>query len=395
MNKDWMDFFREQGLSEEMAPSPDGWSQIGRKMRRATAIRRSTLGAALLLPAAALLIWSPWHISSIPVEENAPVAINNVPSVEHAPVSQEEIPIVPNAITVNTKRDPVNRSSAPAISREAPVVPGETTDPAVTQDVPPDLQDESTEAPVAAQINTFPALSEPSLQHHHLSFGVKVGSGTVRRNTTIKLQSTPYIAALMYLNSHPAVVPAVRSNTSNTMPFEALANEYLYPSSTSNYRHDLPVSLGITARLDLTSRMGLESGLEYTYLHSTAESTGGRLDQQLHFIGIPLRLDARLISYGGFDLYAGVGAKTEKCVAASLGVVRCEEKRFQWSAEAFAGIQYGLWNHTHLYFQPEISYYLTQTDLVTIRTEKPFTLTLHAGLRFDLTSLHKAPEWTD
>ena len=130
--------------------------------------------------------------------------------------------------------------------------------------------------------------------------------------------------------------------------------------------------------------MGLESGLEYTYLHSTAESTDGRLDQLLHFIGIPLRLDARLVSFGGFDLYAGAGTKVEKCVAASLGVIRCEEKRLQWSAEAFAGIQYGLGDRMHVFFQPEVSYYLTETDLVTIRTDQPFTLTLHAGLRYDL-----------
>ena len=391
-----MDVFREQGLSEEMAPSPDGWSQIDRKIRRATAIRHSALGAAILLPVTALLIWSPWHISSIIVEDNPPIAINDVPSVEQvAPVSQEETLIIPNNIPVKSRRVPVNRSSVTVISSEDPVIPAETKDSAVSQNVPPDIQDESTEAPDTTHNNNFHTLSEPTLSRHpHLSFGVKVGSGTARRNTTIKLQSTPYVAALMYLNAHPSIASTVRSNTSNTMPFEALAIDYYPLLSTSHYRHDLPISLGITARLDLTSRIGLESGLEYTYLHSTSESTGGRLDQQLHFIGIPLRLDARLISFGGFDMYAGVGCKAEKCVASFLGIVRCVEKRFQWSTEAFAGIQYGLWSHTHLFFQPEISYYLTETDLVTIRTENPFTLTLHAGLRFDWTPLHKVPERT-
>ena len=74
----------------------------------------------------------------------------------------------------------------------------------------------------------------------------------------------------------------------------------------------------------------------------------------------------------------------EKCVSASLGTVLCEESRLQWSAEAFGGIQYRLGGRAHLYFQPELSYYFTRTDLITYRTEHPLGLSLHAGLRFDL-----------
>ena len=162
------------------------------------------------------------------------------------------------------------------------------------------------------------------------------------------------------------------------------ANLFFRGSSTNQYRHDLPLSLGVTVRAKVTPRVGAESGVDYTYLHSAMESAVGRLDQQLHFIGIPVQLDTRRLSCDGFDLYAGVGAKAEKCVAASLGQIRCEESRIQWSAEASAGVQYGIWNKAHLFFQPEVSYYFTETDLVTYRTENPFTVTLHAGLRFDL-----------
>lgn len=381
MNKDWTDAFREQSLSEKITLSPDGWLQIGRKMRRAKVVRRSALAAAILLPVSALLLWSPWHNSSISIKDYPFIAINDVPSrLEIAPVSQEDTPIFQKTSLAHTRNTPASRRSAPVIS-----------------DVSPDTQDESTEAPVPSHVpdakeleqttdlGSFQVFSEPTIQgHHHFSFGVKAGSGTAHCNTIIQLHSIPYIAALMYLNTDPSIAPPVRSNAANMTPYEALANDHFPLLSTNNYIHDLPVSLGITARLDLTSRMGLESGLEYTYLHSTAESTDGRLDQRLHFIGIPLRLDARLVSFGGFDLYAGAGTKVEKCVAASLGVIRCEEKRLQWSAEAFAGIQYGLGDRMHVFFQPEVSYYLTETDLVTIRTDQPFTLTLHAGLRYDL-----------
>ena len=48
MNKDWMDAFRERCLSDETIPSPDGWSQISRKMRHAAIRRHSALTVALL-----------------------------------------------------------------------------------------------------------------------------------------------------------------------------------------------------------------------------------------------------------------------------------------------------------------------------------------------------------
>jgi hypothetical protein len=208
----------------------------------------------------------------------------------------------------------------------------------------------------------------------------------VPRKTDVLLQSTPYIAALTFMNAIelPAKTRGILSNYSNTVSFGVEANQFFPASSTNHYHHDLPLSLGVTARMAFTSRWGMESGIEYTYLHSGVESAIGRLDQRLHFIGIPVRMDARLLSRGGFDLYAGVGAKAEKCLAASLGQVRCEENRIQWSAEAIAGVQYGIGNRAYLFFQPEASYYLTKTDLVTIRTEKPISFTLHAGLRFDL-----------
>ena len=83
-------------------------------------------------------------------------------------------------------------------------------------------------------------------------------------------------------------------------------------------------------------------------------------------------------------MYAGIGVKAEKCIAASLSQVQCDERSLQWSTETFAGAQCKIGRRTHLYFQPELSYYLTKTDLITYRTENPLTFSLNAGIRFDL-----------
>lgn len=393
MNKDWMDAFRERCLSDETIPSPDGWSQISRKMRHAAIRRRSALTVALLIPIAAILLWSPWRQPAVhDVPGSIPLAENTIPSEsDDSFAAPEEEPIitckVASIVPNKAKESPDIRSDETVVPNSPSVNPKNSVEPDVTNkpDEPEKTHEDSPKEKVS--IESFEAISEPARRRRpRLSIGVDAGSGMVPRKTDVLLQSTPYIAALTFMNAIelPAKTRGILSNYSNTVSFGVEANQFFPASSTNHYHHDLPLSLGVTARMAFASRWGVESGLEYTYLHSGVESAIGRLDQRLHFIGIPVRMDARLLSRGGFDLYAGVGAKAEKCLAASLGQVRCEENRIQWSAEAFAGVQYGIGNRAYLFFQPEASYYLTKTDLVTIRTEKPVSFTLHAGLRFDL-----------
>ena len=393
MNKDWMDAFRERCLSDETIPSPDGWSQISRKMRHAAIRRHSALTVALLIPIAAILLWSPWRQPAVhDVPGSIPLAENTIPSEsDDSFVAPEEEPIITSKVASivpnKAKESPDIRSDETVVPNSPSVNPKNSVEPDVTNkpDEPEKPHEDSPKEKVS--IESFEAISEPARRRRpRLSIGVDAGSGMVPRKTDVLLQSTPYIAALTFMNAIelPAKTRGILSNYSNTVGFGVAANQFFPASSTNHYHHDLPLSLGVTARMAFTSRWGMESGIEYTYLHSGVESAIGRLDQRLHFIGIPVRMDARLLSRGGFDLYAGVGAKAEKCLAASLGQVRCEENRIQWSAEAIAGVQYGIGNRAYLFFQPEASYYLTKTDLVTIRTEKPISFTLHAGLRFDL-----------
>ena len=393
MNKDWMDAIRERCLSDETVPSPDGWSQISRKMRHAAIRRHSALTVALLIPIAAILLWSPWRQPAVhDVPGSIPLAENTIPSEsDDSFVAPEGEPIITSKVASivpnKAKESPDIRSDETVVPNSPSVNPKNSVEPDVTNkpDEPEKPHEDSPKEKVS--IESFEAISEPARRRRpRLSIGVDAGSGMVPRKTDVLLQSTPYIAALTFMNAIelPAKTRGILSNYSNTVSFGVEANQFFPASSTNHYHHDLPLSLGVTARMAFTSRWGMESGIEYTYLHSGVESAIGRLDQRLHFIGIPVRMDARLLSRGGFDLYAGVGAKAEKCLAASLGQVRCEENRIQWSAEAIAGVQYGIGNRAYLFFQPEASYYLTKTDLVTIRTEKPISFILHAGLRFDL-----------
>ena len=391
------DAIREYWRNQEDGASPESWAGILRKMRRATALRVSATALAVLLPVSALLLWhSNRQPSAPPIAENTPTM-----PVEPTPAPEESI-IIPEDTVIPYSRPSVAKSDSSVIPSEAKEsVPIDTLSdtPAPLQDPRQEPKQEPKQSPKQETrpdpIDPFLTLPEQIQRNRpRISLSLRAGSGTARRNTDVSLNSTPYIAALTYMNEYyPGTTNSfdeidgmnVRSNYGSAIAW--LANNTAldgFRSTTDHYRHDLPVSLGLTARMELTPRIGVESGLEYTYLHSAVLSEAVQLDQRLHFVGIPVRVDTRLWSRNGIDLYAGLGAKAEKCISATMGKIECEEPRLQWSTEAFAGVQYRIAPRAHLYFQPQISYSLTKTDLVTYRTETPLVFTLNAGLRFDL-----------
>lgn len=152
----------------------------------------------------------------------------------------------------------------------------------------------------------------------------------------------------------------------------------------STFRHHLPLSFGLSFRKEFAYGLSLDCGLNYTLLRSEVRLPYSSEDvsQMLHFLGIPLRLNWRFVERGAFSAYLGGGGMVEKCVAARLGSETVEESGLQWSLAAAVGAQYRLGNHVALYFEPELSCYLTDTELRTSRTDASPSLTLRLGMRF-------------
>lgn len=152
----------------------------------------------------------------------------------------------------------------------------------------------------------------------------------------------------------------------------------------SSFRHHLPLSFGLSFRKEFAYGLSLDCGLNYTLLRSEVRLpySSEEVGQTLHFIGVPLRLNWQFVERGPFSAYLGGGGMVEKCVAARLGSEFVGEKALQWSLAAALGAQYRLGNHVALYFEPEVSCYLTDTELRTSRTDASPTLTLRLGMRF-------------
>lgn len=151
-----------------------------------------------------------------------------------------------------------------------------------------------------------------------------------------------------------------------------------------SFRHHQPLSFGLSVRKEFPYGLSLESGVTYTYLSSSVRLrfASEDLHQQLHFVGIPLRLNWQFFESRGFSLYMGAGGMAEKCVAAKFGSMAMKETQVQWSTSGAVGAQYRLGSLVGLYFEPEVAYYFTKTNLHTARTESPLTFTLRLGVRF-------------
>ena len=150
----------------------------------------------------------------------------------------------------------------------------------------------------------------------------------------------------------------------------------------AEFDHSRPWSFGLSLRKGFGHGLALETGLVYTQLRSEVRMCGNTLDQRLHLLGVPLRLDWSFIDRPRGGLYIGAGGLVETCLRARLGDESRSEHGLQASLAAVVGAEYRFTRFAALYAEPEWSYALTETKLRTIRTNHPSTFTLRVGVRF-------------
>ena len=157
---------------------------------------------------------------------------------------------------------------------------------------------------------------------------------------------------------------------------------------SDSYQHDMPVSVGVSARIMLSKRFSINTGLNYTLYSSMRErsySSGKvteRERQNVHYLGIPLRCDWLVVNRRYFTFYMGVGAQVDKCVYARVGNERLHEKDFLFSLTGAAGLQYNITNKIGLYLEPDFSLRLNDGTLDTYRHDHFGVISARAGLRF-------------
>lgn len=149
-------------------------------------------------------------------------------------------------------------------------------------------------------------------------------------------------------------------------------------------KHKQPISFGVSVRKELPKNFSVETGVTYTMLASEITYEGGseKVDQKLHYIGIPVRANWSFINDKRFTVYVSAGGAVEKCVYGKIAGEKETVKPLQLSVMGAVGAQYNISNRVGIYVEPGVSYFFDDgSSVVTIRKENPTNFTLQAGVR--------------
>ncbi len=170
------------------------------------------------------------------------------------------------------------------------------------------------------------------------------------------------------------------------------------PSFIEMFDHKLPLRFSVDFSWRLAHGLDIGTGICYSYLRSDikygySDSPLSKATQNLHFIGIPVNLRYTPWSFRKFDVYASLGFMAEKCIAGEIkdesshaprySYEGCDDRPFQFSFNAAAGIQYSLARKCVVFIEPGVGLYLKNgSRLRTIYSERPLTFNFNVGLRF-------------
>lgn len=173
-------------------------------------------------------------------------------------------------------------------------------------------------------------------------------------------------------------------------------------SVKTEYKHRLPVRVGLNVAYRLTDRLSVESGVSYTRLSSDmkdgTKNNYSSSSQKLDYIGVPLNVKYRAFGYRRLSVYASAGLLTEKCVSGKTTheyVISGEKKKheaedvaakpWQLSVNAALGAQLDVLRNVGVYVEPGVSYYFDdRSPLSTIYKEKPLNFNLNLGVRYTI-----------
>lgn len=184
---------------------------------------------------------------------------------------------------------------------------------------------------------------------------------------------------------------------------KASAIVYNQPEVQEEYSHKIPVKVGLTARYNITGRLGLETGLTYSILSSSVKtgnsetgknwSTGS---QTLHYLGIPLNISFNILNSRYVNIYVTGGGMMEKSISGNIKTDEYVDGKFdrtlttnispkglQWSVNAAAGVQANILPQLGFFVEPGVSHHFKNGSRVrSIYTDKPTDFSLGFGLRY-------------
>ena len=189
-------------------------------------------------------------------------------------------------------------------------------------------------------------------------------------------------------------------------PKEMEGNENAMLTATSRTlhtkaSHSQPIKAGVSAKLHLGGRWGVETGVEYSYLSSQFDYDNGGTaasteKQRLHYIGIPIKASYSLVKTKKLTIYAAAGGEVEKLVKGKSTTHYLDaggkpditesvsESRPQFSVSAAAGAEYTVGGNVGVYIEPGVSHHFDNNSGVeNIYKKRPTNFSLSMGVRIN------------
>lgn len=446
MKQDWTDTLKQKMAGYEERPSDELWAALSEKAglqesrRKVIPVWFWGLSAAAALMAGIFVVTKVNDKSvnalggitadvavsepvdaevSEPVEMTLAEELAEVKSAEAMSLADVAVGRKQKAAKVAIKQEVKARKAKSALIAE--VVPVESSVSAVAEDV--------------TSVNTEEYAAEVPSENHDAREAATVESDTVE-------QSEPAMSWDEYLKETPSEKArarrsggfsagilaggAVGGNTSGSKPTAMVmganplaagvtktdwidkdskvsAIVYNQPEVQEEYSHKIPVKVGLTARYNITGRLGVETGLTYSILSSsvkTGNSETGKNwssgSQTLHYIGIPLNISFNILNSRYVNIYVTGGGMMEKSISGSIKTDEYVDGKFdrtlttnispkglQWSVNAAAGIQANILPQLGFFVEPGVSHHFKNSSRVrSIYTDKPTDFSLGFGLRY-------------
>lgn len=209
--------------------------------------------------------------------------------------------------------------------------------------------------------------------------------------------------ASTFSSASPAgAVPRLSSFAMSTQIMDMTATKSDYPIdfTAGAMDHRLPISVGLNVRKYLTPRLGVETGLVYSYLRSQAQIEGAfgyQYTQKVHYLGIPLSLTYSVLDRKRLDFYFIGGVMVEKAISATgqvdvfNGATRVSSATNRLSANGVlgsvhvgTGFGYNFIDRMGLYVEPSVNYYFRNDNQpITYRTANRWNINIRMGLRYN------------
>ena len=427
MDNRWTEQFKDK-MKDYQEVVPDGlWNDISdaviiqQKRRRTLVLARWVAGAAV----AASVVLGIVYMTYVPAVDDAFGLIPDEPSLADSALDGPDVDDLLLADSApdggvpegSVLVDPIRGDSLP----DGPVtddslsdysIPDDPSSDAPSSDVPasnvpssdgPTSNDSSSDVPAPEEITGQPnpilaenkeyAAIEPAqgidgkaAKNRRISLSACVSSGT--GNT---------LSAAGYSGSVPAAsVSTFGANPENDI---RMFNRTKEVTTGTDYRQ--PVNVGVMVNCYLSERWSIGTGLEWSWLHSSFREGSqtyyvSRVND-LHYLGIPLKLNCDLWKRNGFKVYAAAGGMVQKCFSgkqveeyiynSATGKSEMKElceRQMQWSVCAETGIEYDFSPFAGVYFEPGATWHFDNGSSVdNIYKSRPLNFSLSIGIRFN------------